>query len=230
MYSKRNSSALRIRKLVTIAMLCALAYVATLVFHFKVGFLTFDVKDAIIALCSLLYGPIYGASSAVLVALLEFISISDTGVYGLVMNVLSSASFAVTVGLIYKYKRSFCGAILGVCSAVVAMTAVMLLANYFITPYYMGVDRSVVVDLLPKLLLPFNLCKGVLNAAIMLLLYKPITTALRRVGFLPKGSGEYRFDLRSILLIVFSVVAFVSALLFLFLYLGGSIEFFTSFT
>ena len=46
----RNKKALdaRIRKMVMIAMFTAIAYMAMLFIHIKVGFLTMDVKDAVI--------------------------------------------------------------------------------------------------------------------------------------------------------------------------------------
>ena len=44
----------------------------------------------------------------------------------------------------------------------------------------MGCSREDIVELLLPAFLPFNLIKGGLNAAFTLLLYKPITQALRR--------------------------------------------------
>ena len=70
-------------------MLCALAYICVFILKFKVGFLTFDFKDAVISIISFLYGPLYGVFSAGIVAFMEFITISDTGAYGLIMNFLS---------------------------------------------------------------------------------------------------------------------------------------------
>ena len=43
----------------------------------------------------------------------------------------------------------------------------------------MGYPREAIVELLIPAFLPFNLIKGGLNAALTMLLYKPITTALR---------------------------------------------------
>ncbi len=56
----------------------------------------------------------------------------------------------------------------------------MILWNYLITPFYIGYPREAVVELLIPAFLPFNLIKGGLNAAITMMLYKPIVTALRR--------------------------------------------------
>ena len=171
---------INLKKISVAAMLCAVAYLCMFMFKFKVGFLTFDFKDAILCVCAFLFGPFYGVASAVVVAFAEFISVSDTGVYGLIMNVLSSAVFAAVCGAFYKYKRTLSGAIIGGVAAVLSMTAVMIVANIFITPFYMGASRSDVVALIPTLLLPFNLSKGIVNAAITMIIYKPITAALKK--------------------------------------------------
>ena len=68
----------KIRNISVTAMLTALAFLLTFVFRFKVAFLTFDFKDAIISIASLLFGPLYGVASAIIVAFIEFISVSDT--------------------------------------------------------------------------------------------------------------------------------------------------------
>ncbi len=214
-----------IKKISVTAMLIAVAFLCTFVFRFKVSFLTFDFKDAIISIVSLLYGPLYGVTSAGLVAFLEFISVSDTGVYGLIMNFLSSATFALTCGLVYKFKRSFAGAIIAVASSVITVTSVMMLANIFVTPYYMGVATDDVIKMLPTLLLPFNLSKALINSAAVLIIYKPITGSLKKIGIIKVTEQQKRsFSLRSIILMAISAVIIVLTVLFLILHLGGSFE------
>ena len=167
-----------------VAMFCALAYVVMLFIKIPVQFLTLDIKDSLIILCSLLFGPVSGVMIAVIVPFLELITISGTGIYGFIMNVLSSVTFSLTVGLIYRYKKSMTGAIIGLVSAVFAVTAVMLLANLFVTPYYLGGTTAQVAAMIPRILLPFNLIKAILNAAIVLLLYKPLSNILKKIGFI----------------------------------------------
>ena len=70
MYMQKDS-AIRIKKLTATAMFCALAYVCMYFVKIPVGFLTLDVKDSLIILCSLLFGPVYGLTIAVVVPLLE---------------------------------------------------------------------------------------------------------------------------------------------------------------
>lgn len=224
MSANNNDSATK--KLVVSAMFCAIAYVAVFVFRFKVSFLTFDFKDAFIAILSLLYGPVYGVMCSAVVAVLEAVTVSDTAFYGLIMNFLASGSFSLAVGLVYKYRRTFFGAVMAAVTGVFSMLIVMLLANLFITPYYMGQERSVVVELIPTLLLPFNVCKGIMNASIMLLLYKPIVSLLRKTKLIKMSEGEYKVGLRSVLLVVFSVLFIIFAIVIIIVFLDGSYDLF----
>lgn len=180
----------KIKQLAVIAMFCALAYACILVVKIPVQFLTLDVKDAVIILCGLIFGPIPAILISIIVPLLELVTISGTGPYGFIMNVLSSLSFSLVASLIYKYKKTFFGAIIALVSGAVAMVAVMMLANLLITPYYTGWTVAEVAAIIPKLLLPFNLVKATLNAAIVLLIYKPLSNILKKSGILDAGSSD----------------------------------------
>ncbi len=186
----QTHSKVDIKKLSITAIFIALAYITLLPFmSFKVaGFLSFEIKDAIIAIPTLMFGPVYGIVSSLVLSFAEFLTISGTGVYGLIMNFISSAVFTGIVGTVYMYKRTLGGAVLGFALSSIITTAVMLGANYFITPLYTGAPRSAVVDMMLPILLPFNLVKSVLNSSISIILYKPLTDAFRRLGLVRKGS------------------------------------------
>jgi riboflavin transporter FmnP len=100
------------------------------------------------------------------------------------MNVISSCSFACTAAFIYGKKQTSSGAVVGLFCGWFCMVPIMLFWNYFITPIYMGLPREAVAELLIPAFLPFNLIKGGLNAAITLILYKPVLTALRHSPFI----------------------------------------------
>ena len=181
------------KKLTTISMLCALAYAATLFGRFPlVLFLKYDPKDIIIAISGLIFGPLTSFSVALIVSLVEMFTISENGILGLLMNVISSCSFACTAAIIYNKKRKISEAIVGLFCGWGCMVLVMLLWNYLITPIYMGYSRAAVVELLIPAFLPFNLIKGGLNAAITMILYKPIVTALRRSHLVETNQMEMR--------------------------------------
>ncbi len=214
------------KKLVTVAMFCALAYISAFVFRFKVSFLTFDVKDAVITMGAMFCGPIFAPVISLIVAFLEMITVSDTEIYGMIMNFLSSCAFSFTASLIYKKKRTLNGAIVALFSGVIAMVAVMMAANLVITPIYTGMPTRDVAAMIPTLLLPFNFTKAVLNMAIVLLLYKPISNALKRGGLIPGDAASYKFDKKSALTLAFGGILLVLSLLVFIFYLRGDITIF----
>ena len=224
----------KIRTVVAVGVFCALAYVACVLFHFRASFLTFDLKDAVMTVGAMLFGPLYGLAMTLIVALLEMLTVSTTGLYGFIMNVLASASFVCVASLIYTHWRTMKGALAGTVCAIFSMTAVMMLANLIITPFYMGVTAEAVAGMIPTLLLPFNLTKAVFNASLVFILYKPISTALARAGFssvthtaggnAPAAVPNKKKVLYSPVVIAAAVLA-VASLVFFFVRLGGSFSF-----
>lgn len=173
------------KKITTTAMLCAIAYVMVVVGRIPVVlFLKYDPKDIIITLGGLIWGPMTSLIVSVIVSLIEMVTISENGPIGLIMNIVSSCSFACTASVIYKKKRTLSGAVIGLVAGSLTMVVVMLLWNYLITPIYMGYPREAVAELLIPAFLPFNLLKAGLNAGFTFLLYKPITMALRKAGYI----------------------------------------------
>lgn len=223
------------KKLTIIAIFCAMAFVVSVILPIKVMFLTLDFKDSISTICGLFFGPAAGIFCAAVVPFIEF-TVSDTGVYGLIMNLLSSVTFVGISTLIYKYKKTIWGAVIGLVSGSFAMVAVMLLANLFITPHFMNATTDAVIELIPKLILPFNLVKTVLNAGVAMLIYKPISKVLKRMGVSKSFGTETVADgekqatetvsnskNRSLLVTLISVAVITVALVILFVVLGGKI-------
>ncbi len=174
------------KKITTYALFCALAFVVVALIRIPlVLFLKFEPKDVVITIGGFLYGPIATVIISVVVAFVEMITISSDGVIGFVMNVISAVAFAGTASIIYKRKSTMTGAAIGLGLGTVLMTVLMLLWNYFLAPIFMGFPREDVVKLLVPAFLPFNLIKGGINAALTLLLYKPIISILRKASVVP---------------------------------------------
>ncbi len=221
-----------IKKIVLCGVFAALAYVCVCVFRIKVEFLTLDIKDAIITTAAMIISPVAGLAISFVVVLIEMVTISSTAFYGFIMNFLSSATLSVVASLIYKQKKTLRCAILGLVCAVFSVTAVMMLANIFITPHFMGTTADKVIALIPKLLLPFNFTKATLNAAVVMIIYKPLSEALAKNGIIKKsksGEGEYRFGKRTALVTVLSVLILVLSILVFFLVLDAKLSFFDIF-
>ncbi|MBQ3100919.1 MAG: ECF transporter S component [Clostridia bacterium] len=177
------------KRIAACGMLCAAAFVITAVFRLPVfpsaPFLKIDFKDTIISLAGFIYGPIYTVLISVIVAFLEFITVSESGFIGFIMNSLSSISLSLVAALIYKYRRKISGAAIGLLSGALIMTAFMILWNWLITPLYTGTPRAAVEGMLIPVILPFNLLKSFLCSSLTLILYRPVTAALKRAKLLP---------------------------------------------
>ena len=182
-----------VKTMTSLAMLTAVAYVVMILSKMLpqvVGFLQMDLKDTVICIGGFVFGPLAAAIISIVVAVVEMFTYSDTGIIGCIMNVLATVSFCCTASFVYKKVHTKKGAVLGLALGVAALVAVMLLWNYLITPLYMpGFTRADIADMLPTIFLPFNLAKGGLNMAVILLLYKPVVTALRRARLVPESQS-----------------------------------------
>ena len=209
----------RTHQIAITGMLCAVSFIAVLlsrVIPDVQGFLSYDPKDAVIVIAGFIYGPLTSIVISLVVAFIEMVTISGTGIEGFLMNVVSSCAFAVPAALIYQKGRRMRWAIVGLGASMASMTVVMLLWNYIITPIYMGVEREIVVAMLPTVFLPFNLIKSGINAGLTMVLYKPVVGALRRARLLPEADAEHRgrfnlgFTLFSLAVLATFILLFLS--------------------
>ena len=199
------------KKIAMLGVLAALAYLSVVLINIpvvSVDFLKYEPKDVIITLGGFMFGPVSAALLSVVVSFLEMVTISSTGLIGCVMNILSTWGFACVATLIYKRVHTLKGAIIGLAAGCLTATALMLLWNYLITPLYMGLAREAVVEMLLPIFLPYNLLKCAMNAALTMLIYKPLVTALRRANLLePSGAQAAGTRNMGIILVSLLVVA-----------------------
>ena len=204
------------KKLTTIGMLCALAYVAVIVGRIPlVLFLKYDPKDIIIVIGGLIFGPLTSFTVTIIVSVVQMFTISGTGILGCIMNIISSCSFACTAAFVYKRRHKLSGAMLGLFCGLGCQVAVMMLWNYLIAPIYMGYPRDAIVELLIPAFLPFNLIKGGLNAAITMLLYKPVVIALRRSNIIKSNPDSDKMRINIGVLLVDLLIITTCVLLIL---------------
>jgi len=209
-----------VKYVVVISMFCAICFAAVNFGNFipnVAGFLSYDPKDAVVAIAGFLFGPVSTLVISLLVSFLEMITISETGIYGMIMNFLSTAAFAFPAAVIYRKMHSYKGALISLMTGVAFMTVFMVLWNYIITPLYMLTPRSVVAKMLLPVFLPFNLIKGGINAGLTLILYKPLVGALRRAKLIETPKQTQGKPYRAVLLWVGLACLAVFVLAFLFL-------------
>ncbi len=180
------------KKITTLGMLCALAVIVNLLIHFplipSVEFLSYDAKDVIIVIGGFIYGPGSAFIMSVITSLLE-IMYRGGNLLDVLMNVISTCTFACVAAWIYKRDHTREGAFIGLGAGIVCCVLSMLLWNYIVTPIYFGMPREAVVSILIPGILPFNLLKCGLNTGLTLFLYKPIVGVFRRTSLVEHSSG-----------------------------------------
>ena len=193
-------------KLAIIAMLSAVGVVLQYL-EFSVPFvpvfLKLDFSDIPELIGAFLLGPVGGVVIC-LVRNAVHLLVSQSAFIGELSNFILGASFAICAGLIYKTHKTKKGALLACLCGAVVMAAVSVPSNYFIIyPVYaqlfggmetiLGLYQTILpaADTLLKALLifnvPFTLVKGLLCAAVTMVIYKPLSrlftqmnTAMRR--------------------------------------------------
>ena len=214
----------RIKSLCSMAMLTAIAIVADILIRIPNigGFLTYEPKDVVLTIGGFIFGPVAGILMALVVCLIEMVTISTTGIIGFVMNFLASGVFIGVASVIYFKKKNLSRAIIGLVASTLSLIVVMLLWNYIMTPIFFGMPREDVLDMFLPLLIPFNAIKGALNSALTLLLYKGVVTALRKSGLVPKreSADNENFKTNTIILIIVSAFIVATLILVLLIFAG----------
>ena len=137
----------KVRKLVTMAMLAALSIVLVYVIHFPIfpaaSFLEYDPADIPILIGTFAYGPLAGVLLTVVVSVIQGMTVSSgSGLMGIAMHIFATSILVLVAGNIYRVKHTKKGAVLALICGVLAMTAGMVVFNYFITPYFITPDLA----------------------------------------------------------------------------------------
>ena len=95
------------KKITTIGMLCAITYVVMVIGRIPVIlFLKYDPSDVVVTLGGFIWGPMTSCIVSIIVATIEMLTVSDTGILGCIMNIVQTLSFACTASVIYKKKHT----------------------------------------------------------------------------------------------------------------------------
>ena len=183
------------------AMLSAVAFILMLI-EFPIpmlipAFITMDFSDLPALLGAFALGPVYGVIISFMKNLLHIvIKGTSTACVGELSNFILGAIFSAVAGYIYKHHKSRKTAIIGAVAGAVAMGVLSVPSNYFVVyPAYvqfyhmpleaiLGMYQAILpsANSLIKCLiifnLPFTLVKGLLDAVLCMLIYKPLSPIL----------------------------------------------------
>ncbi len=160
------------------------------------SFVKLDFSDLPALITSFAIGPWYGVTVELLKNLLHLPFGSSAGV-GEMCNFLLGAIFCLTAGLIYKKYKTRKGAAAGAVLGALLMALFSLPMNYFaVYPAYVvlyGMPMDAIVGMYSEILpgtdslakalcifnLPFTFLKGIANAIICFLIYKPLSPIIK---------------------------------------------------
>lgn len=179
----------RIKTLTLISILGTLSFILMLIqvpLPFMPPFLTVDLSDIPAFIGFILLGPLPGIAIIALKILIYGILISSEPV-GPIANFLASLSLLLPMYFIYIKNKSMKGLVIGFVVGILSLTFVMSLLNYFIflPAYGMIVDLTEIMDNLRAVIaasiIPFNLLKGIIVAAVAILVYNKLIPKLKSV-------------------------------------------------
>ena len=183
------------------AMLSAVAFILMFI-EFPIpmlipAFIKMDFSDLPALLGAFALGPVYGVVISFMKNLLHIvIKGTSTACVGELSNFILGAIFSAVAGYLYKHHKSRKTAIIGAVAGAVAMGVLSVPSNYFVVyPAYvqfyhmpleaiLGMYQAILpsADSLIKCLilfnLPFTLVKGLLDAVLCMLIYKPLSPIL----------------------------------------------------
>ena len=175
----QNTNRWSTKQLVTMALMCAIAILLSFL-EFPIfpaaSFLKLDISFV----PSAVMGFAYGTGPGILVGIACAVAhgaISGNWV-GCLMNIIACCAFIIPAAAIYKRNRTFKGAMIGLVVAIVCLVVAAIIANLIIDPAFYGIPFDVVKDLIVPAILPFNIIKGIVIAALTGIVYKSISNLI----------------------------------------------------
>ena len=183
------------------AMLSAVAFILMFI-EFPIpmlipAFIKMDFSDLPALLGAFALGPVYRVIISFMKNLLHIvIKGTSTACVGELSNFILGAIFSAVAGYLYKHHKSRKTAIIGAVAGAVAMGVLSVPSNYFVVyPAYvqfyhmpleaiLGMYQAILpsANSLIKCLvifnMPFTLVKGLLDAVLCMLIYKPLSPIL----------------------------------------------------
>ena len=191
-----------VRKIAGCGMLTAVAVVLQYIeisIPIMPNFIKLDFSDLPELIGAFAYGPLAGVIITLLKNVIHLVA-SQSGFVGELSNFILGAVFSGTAGLIYKHCKTKKGALAGGVIGALAMAVISLPSNYFlIYPMYysiLGFPEEAILGMYRALMpsiksifqalcvfnIPFTFAKGLVCAAVSMLVYKPLSSVLHGKG------------------------------------------------
>lgn len=184
----RRKKILTTKALTMTAVFAALSF-ALFLLEFPIPFfppyLQFDFSDVPALIGAFMFGPLFGVAIELFKNALHLMVPTKALLFGIgeLANFVIGCGLVVPAGLIYKYKRSFKGALIGLIAGTLCIAIAGIAFNYFVMiplqiPNILPIDNITIVL---SSILPFNLLKGAVVSIVTLVLYKQLKKLIDRM-------------------------------------------------
>ena len=160
--------------------------------------LKLDIADVPALFGAFALGPVAGIIiEAIKIALSFILKNSGTGGVGELANFTLAIALVLPAALVYKFKKSRKGAIIGLAIGTVLMTGLAPILNYYVLiPIFLqylpeGFD---VGGYIAKGAIPLTAIKAVLQSVVVVLLYKPLSGILHKQSFRSRSIEDAKQD------------------------------------
>ena len=201
-----------VRTMIFIAMLGVISTIL-MAFNFSIpfapGFLKFDIAEIPALFAGFFIGPAGGIGVIAVKIVIKIITQgTDTAFVGEMMNFMGSVCFVLPASVIYRWKHTKKGAVIGMTVSTVLVSIAFVFINMYIAfPLYsklygmpmdaiigMGTAVNPHINNLMTLMLfsvfPFNLIKHGVTSALTYLIYKRAGNTLRNILTVPSRTRE----------------------------------------
>ena len=169
-------------------------------------FLKFHFDEIPLLIAGFAYGPWVALAATFIRALIKLpFDIGETLGVGVLADLLFSIAFVVPASIIYKHKRTFVGALIGIGVGTFCQLVVAIFGNvYAMIPFYLflyGIDEASMLNAINGVaiwkisdlkwsyafiaVLPFNAIKDAIVIIVTLLVYKPLRRVINKVNEKP---------------------------------------------
>lgn len=176
---QKNTNVWSTKQLVTMALMCAIGVLLSFIeFPLLPGasWLKFDASNMTALVVGFGFGPAAGVAVGIVTAIIHGLLMADFT--GAIMNILCVTCFVLPAALMYKHKRTYPVACVGLVLSIIAVTLAAIVGNLVVTPMWLGVPFDAVVAMIIPFFIPFNLLKGTINALLTLIIYKSISNLI----------------------------------------------------
>lgn len=187
-----------ITKISVLAVISALLMLLEFPLPFAPAFYELDLSEIAVLISGFALGPVAGVLTELIKVLLNLLmNGTATAFVGEISNFVIGVSFVLPASLIYKYRKNFSGALIGMVIGTLCLTVIGAFINYYVlvpaySRFFMPMEKIVAmgtavnsnIDGLKTLVLfatvPFNFFKGVICSVVTSLVYKRVSPILHK--------------------------------------------------